>query len=229
VRKLTALEPIGLFLFIMAYIWIWRARHAELWVAILACLVLSHLFHDESARELGFGRRSLSECADRFGPALAVLALLMLAAGLLLNTTRSIAVDQEFLALFAYLPWGLLQQYMVNGYFLNRFDRAFSPGVSAWLTAALFGAAHTPNWFLMAVTIVGGWCATQVYRRYRNLFFLGIAHATVGFLLFLTVPDSISHHLNIGPRQLHRQQVRRTLPIPSHNDALLLRSPRTSP
>ena len=40
---------------------------------------------------------------------------------------------------------------MVNGYFLNRFDRAFSPGVSAWLTAVLFGVVHTPNWFLMAV------------------------------------------------------------------------------
>lgn len=210
-RKLAALEPIGLFLLILAYIWIWRARHAELWVAILACLVLSHLLHRETARELGFGRRSLYECANRFGPALAVFALLLLAAGLLLNTTRPMAVNQAFLALFAYLPWGLLQQYMLNGYFLNRFDRAFPPAASAWLTAALFGVVHTPNWFLMAVTFLGGWCATQVYRRYRNLYFLGIAHATVGFLLFVTVPDSISHHLNVGPPQLHRQAIRRTI------------------
>ena len=146
-----------------------------------------------------------------FRPVLAILALVMLAAGLLLNTTRRMAADQAFLALFAYLPWGVLQQYMLNGYFLNRFDRAFSPRASAWLTAVLFGVAHTPNWFLMAVALVGGWCATQVYRRHRNLYFLGIAHATIGFLLFVTVPDSISHHLDIGPGLLHPRHVRHAI------------------
>jgi len=203
-RKFALLEPAAMFLFILGYIWIWRASHPYLWIAILACLLLSHMLHRESARELGFGRASLSECTHRFAPLLTVLALAMLAGGLLLNTTRRMPADQAFLALFAYLPWGILQQYMLNGYFLNRFDRAFTPSASAWLTAVLFGVVHTPNWFLMAVGLVGGWCATQVYRRHRNLYFLGIAHATIGFLLFVTVPDSISHHLNIGPGQLHR-------------------------
>ena len=210
-RKLAALEPAGLFVFLMAYIWIWRARHPYLWIAILACLLLSHLLHRESAGDLGFGRRSLRECAHRFAPALAILALLLLAAGLLLHTTRQMASGQAFLALFASLPWGVVQQYLLNGYFLNRFDRAFSPRPSAWLTAALFAAAHTPNWFLMAVALLGGWCATQVYRRRRNLYFLGIAHATVGFLLFVTVPDSISHHLDVGPGLLHQRKVHRAI------------------
>jgi membrane protease YdiL (CAAX protease family) len=210
-RKLALLEPAALFLFLMGYIWIWRASHPYLWVAILACLLLSHAVHREGARELGFGRASLVECTHRFGPLLTVLALIMLAGGLLLNTTRRMPADQAFLALFAYLPWGVLQQYMLNGYFLNRFDCALGPRASAWLTAALFGVVHTPNWFLMIVGVVGGWCATQVYRRHRNLYFLGIAHATIGFLLFVTVPDSISHHLNIGPGQLHRREVHRVV------------------
>jgi len=210
-RKLALLESAALFLFIMGYIWIWRASHPYLWTAILACLLLSHAVHREGARELGFGRASLVECTHRFGPLLTVLALVMLAGGLLLNTTRRMPADQAFLALFAYLPWGALQQYMLNGYFLNRFDRALHPRASAWLAAVLFGVVHTPNWFLMIVGLVGGWCATQVYRRHRNLYFLGIAHATIGFLLFVTVPDSISHHLNIGPGQLHRRQVHRVV------------------
>lgn len=210
-RKLAALEPAGLFVFIMGYIWIWRASHPYLWIAILGCLLLSHVLHREGARELGFGRASLYECTHHFGPLLIVLALAMLAGGLLLNTTRRMANDQAFLALFAYLPWGVLQQYMLNGYFLNRFDRALSPRASAWLTAVLFGVAHTPNWFLMAVAVVGGWSATQVYRRHRNLYFLGVAHATIGFLLFVTVPDSISHHLDVGPGLLHRRQVHRAI------------------
>ncbi len=204
-RKLAALEPAALFLFIMGYIWIWREHHPHLWVAILACLLLSHLLHGESARGLGFGRERLNECTHRFAPLLTVLALAMLAGGLLLNTTRRMAPEQAFLALFAYLPWGVVQQYLINGYFLNRFDRAFSPRTSAWLTAALFAAAHTPNWFLMSVGLAGGWCSTQVYRRHRNLYFLGMAHAAIGFLLFVTVPDSISHHLQVGPGMLHRR------------------------
>jgi membrane protease YdiL (CAAX protease family) len=210
-RKLAALEPAALFLLIMGYIWIGRARHPYLWIAILACLLLSHLFHRESARDLGFGRESLSECAHRFAPLLTVLALAMLAGGLLLNTTRRMPSEQAFLALFAYLPWGLLQQYMLNGYFLNRFDRVLLPRASAWLTALLFSLAHTPNWFLMAVGLAGGWCATQVYRRHRNLYFLGVAHATIGFLLFVTVPDSISHHLTVGPGYLHRHEPPRAI------------------
>ena len=160
-RQLAVLEPAVLFAAIMGYIWIWRASHPRLWIAILASLFVSHMMHREGARQLGFGRQSLSECAHRFAPLLAVLALVMLTAGILLNTTRRMAPDQAFLALFAYLPWGVLQQYMLNGYFLNRFDRAFSPRASAWLTAVLFGVVHTPNLFLMAVALVGGWCATQ--------------------------------------------------------------------
>jgi membrane protease YdiL (CAAX protease family) len=207
VRKLALLEPAALFLFIMGYIWIWRAGHPYLWIAILGCLLVSHLLHREKARELGFGRGSLEECTHRFAPLLTVLALVMMAGGLLLNTTRRMPADQAFLALFAYLPWGVLQQYMINGYFLNRFERGLSPRTASWLAAVLFAVAHTPNWFLMAVGFVGGWCATLVYRRHRNIYFLGVAHATIGFLLFVTVPDSISHHLNVGPGH-HRQEAR---------------------
>jgi hypothetical protein len=51
----------------------------------------------------------------------------------------------------------------------------------------------------MAVTLLGGYASTQLYRRYRNLYFLGLAHGVLGFVLYLVVPDSISHHLNVGP------------------------------
>ena len=206
-HKLAVLEPLVVFLAIMGYIWLWRQHHPLWSLAILTCLVLSHWIHRESARELGFGRARLEECAHRFAPMLIVLALAMLAGGLLLNTTRRMSPDQAFLALFAYLPWGVLQQYMLNGYFLNRFDRAFQPKQAAAITAILFSLAHTPNWFLMAVCLVGGWCATQVYRRHRNLYFLGIAHAALGFLIYVTVPDSVSHHLTVGPGHLHRRAV----------------------
>jgi membrane protease YdiL (CAAX protease family) len=211
-RTLALLEPACLFASIMAYIWFLRFPCPHLWIAILGLMLLSHALHREGPRAMGFGRRSLLECAHRFAPAIAVLSLLLLAAGLLLHTTRRMASDRAFFALAAYLPWGVLQQYILNGYFLNRFDQSLSPRAASWLTAGLFTAAHAPNWFLMAVALPGGWCSTRVYRRYRNLYFLGLAHATVGFLLFLTVPDSISQHLDVGPGFVHRWHAHGTTP-----------------
>ena len=87
-RKLALLEPVGLFVFVMTYIWVWRASHPYLWIAILACMLVSHLLHRESPRDLGFGSGSLRECTHRFAPLLTVLALLLLAAGLLLLGAR---------------------------------------------------------------------------------------------------------------------------------------------
>jgi len=119
--------------------------------------------------------------------------------GILLQTTRPIRFEQGLLAWAGYLPWGLFQQYILNGYFLNRFDSVLSRRTAPMMSAALFSGAHLPNWFLMAVTLLLGYLCGRIYRRYNNLYFLGIAHGTVGFLLFLVVPDSISHHLIVGP------------------------------
>jgi hypothetical protein len=51
----------------------------------------------------------------------------------------------------------------------------------------------------MVITLVLGYVCGRIYIRYKNLYFLGIAHATIGFLLFLVVPDSVTHHLVVGP------------------------------
>jgi hypothetical protein len=56
----------------------------------------------------------------------------------------------------------------------------------------------------MGVALVLGYASARIYHRYRNLYFLGMAHAAVGFLLFLLIPDSISRHLNVGPAWFKR-------------------------
>ncbi|HEV3196683.1 MAG TPA: CPBP family glutamic-type intramembrane protease [Bryobacteraceae bacterium] len=199
VRRFAILEPILVFAMIMQYIWGLRYRHPGMWLLILGLMMLSHLVHRERAGTLGFDAIHLRACWDEFTPALAFFALLMLAAGTLLQTTRPIGFDRALLSWVAYLPWGLFQQYILNGYFLNRFDAVFSRRAAPMAAAALFSGAHLPNGFLMAVTLVAGYCCTRIYQKYNNLYFLGLAHATVGFFLFLVVPDSISHHLTVGP------------------------------
>ncbi len=123
----------------------------------------------------------------------------MLSCGFMLDTTRPIRFEDAMLAWIAYVPWGLFQQYLMNGYFLKRFEGVLSPRAALLVTAALFAGVHTPNWFLMAVGLLAGWASVYIYRRHKNLYFLGLAHGTIGFVLFLVVPDRISHHLAVGP------------------------------
>ena len=199
VRKYAVVEPFAVFILIMAYIWDLRFTHPAFWVAIFLVMLASHHVRGEDAGMLGFRARNLRECLETYAPVLLFFTLLMLASGILLETTRPIRFDQGVLSWAAYLPWGLFQQYILNGYFLNRLDASLGRRTAPVVSAALFSGAHTPNWFLMAVTLLLGYCCTILYRRYKNLYFLGIAHGTVGFLLYLVVPDSISHHLNVGP------------------------------
>lgn len=198
-RRIAVLEPLTVFGLIMAYIWELRFRHHSAWLIILALVLLSHVLRRERADALGFHVRNLRQCLDEFLPLLGFLGLAMLAAGILLQTTRPIRFGDAFLAWFGYLPWGTFQQYLLNGYFLNRLGRVMAPRSASMASAVLFSGAHLPNWFLMAVTLLLGYCCARLYQRHKNLYFLGIAHATVGFFLFLVVPDSISHHLVVGP------------------------------
>ncbi len=199
VRKLAILEPVLVYAMILAYIWDWRFSHGGAWVAILGLMLLSHVVRRESAYGLGFRTCNMGECWRDVAPALAALSLLMLASGILLHTMRPIGVGTAVASLAAYLPWGVFQQYALNGYFLNRLDAVLGRRAAFLVAAALFCGVHAPNWFLMVVAFPAGYCSTLIYRRYRNLYILGLAHATVGFLLFLVVPDSVSHHLKVGP------------------------------
>jgi len=196
---IAILEPLSVFVLIMAYIWDLRFSHHGVWLGILSLMIVSHLARRERAQSLGFRADNLRHCLSEFAPLLGLLALAMLAGGILLETTRSIEFPKGAAALGAYLPWGVFQQYILNGYFLNRFDRVLPARAASFAAAALFSGAHLPNWFLMLVTLPLGYCAARIYRRQRNLYFLGIAHGIIGFLLFLVVPDSISHHLTVGP------------------------------
>ena len=198
-RIVSVVEALAVFAIIMAYIWKLRFTHPAFWFPVVALILLSHVLHHERAQALGFQAKDFGNCVRRFGPALIGLALAILSAGLLFGTIRPIGFGQAMGSFALYLPWGLFQQYLMNGYFLKRFDVVLSQNAANVLTSGLFCAVHSPNWFLMLVTPVAGYGAVWVYRRYKNLYFLGLAHAMIGFLLFVAVPDSVSHHLNVGP------------------------------
>lgn len=198
-RALGLIEPVAMFAAIMAYIWRLRFSLSWSWAPLLGVVILSHIVRGERVSQLGFRLKNLGQSFRRFGAALFSILLALFTLGFLFGTFRPLTAGQAGASLALYLPWGLFQQYLLNAYFLRRFETALAPLAAAILTATLFAAVHSPNWFLMLVTLTATFAAVPIYRRFGNLYFLGFAHATIGFLLFLVVPDSISHHLNVGP------------------------------
>jgi membrane protease YdiL (CAAX protease family) len=228
------LEPLFMFGLILAYIWKLRFIYPSCWIVIPVLMLLSHLIRRESPRALGFRTDNLTDHLKEFALLLIPIVLALLAGGAWFHTFRRIGFDDILLSLAAYLPWGLVQEYALNGYFLNRFDQRLSRRAASVLAALLFCAAHAPNYFLMAVTLPLAWCATVVYRRTRNLYVLGVAHAIIGLMLFLVVPDSISHHLRVGPGylQFHHVHLRGPGAVAGEGDLGFIRRPgrvRVSP
>ncbi len=195
-------EALGIFLAVMVYIWWLRLDYPWLAFLLLAFVAGTQIARREGPREMGFGWSDARAAFGALIPWVVAAAALLWVLGMALETLRPMRPRFLWGGLAAYILWGLLQQYLLNAFLLKRLLEWAGPRPATLLAAVLFSLVHLPNWFLMAVTLVGGYLAARVYLRYRSLWVLGLAHGILAFVLFLVVPDSISAHFLIGPRYL---------------------------
>ncbi len=188
---------------ILVYIWRFREAYSLSWIPIALGLLISHAVRRETPAAIGFGPAGWREAARKMAPWVAVLIAVLVGVGLWFETIRPASFERRLWNLARYLPWGVVQQYLLNGYFLNRLQVVFGAGKerrTLAVTVLLFTGAHAPNPFLMAVAAAGGWICGRLYLRYRNLFVLGLAHGLVGFTLHLVTPLWLSRGFYAGPR-----------------------------
>ena len=103
------------------------------------------------------------------------------------------------LHVWGYLVWALLQQFILQDFFLLRLLRITHNPASAVLAAGLlFGAAHIPNPVLTVATLLWGTAACFIFLRYRSLYVLAIAHWMLGLCIAVTVPNALNHHMRVG-------------------------------
>jgi len=169
-----------------------------------ALMIYSHRLRGETVREIGWN-------VSEFWPALKLLALPMLAGSTLLalvgwlwlGATFRIGGGRAGWAVLGFpvwgLAWGLLQQYVLQGFVNRRAQILFGRGWSSVaLTASVFALLHLPNLWLAAATFAGGLLWAWVYQRAPNLYALALSHAAMTWVLVSTLPDSALRGLRVG-------------------------------
>jgi membrane protease YdiL (CAAX protease family) len=101
-----------------------------------------------------------------------------------------------------WLPvWGLVQQYVLQGFINRRAQIIWGRGArSVLLVALLFALLHLPNPLLSVATFLGGVIWAIVYQRAPNLFALALSHALMSLLLATSLPASALNSLRVGIR-----------------------------
>jgi hypothetical protein len=205
-RWRAIIEIVSMLAVIVLYIWWVRAAWPWVWAMPFALMLASTVRDGNWLPRLDYFRESFRAAAL---PVLAFAAV-ALAIAEALGSRRPVRFADAVGGMAVYCAWGLFQQYVLNGFFVRRLEIiAPSPVLIPPAAASLFAVAHWPNPFMLAVAFAAGWVASWFYLRHRSILFLGLAHGILGTVVFLAVPDDISHHLDVGPsyivicRRLH--------------------------
>jgi hypothetical protein len=109
----------------------------------------------------------------------------------------------DLLHVDGYVLWTLYQQFLLQDYFMPRLNRMLNSNAAIALAAVLFATAHLPNLTLTAATLVWGAVSCFLFRRYRNIYALGLAQGILGLCFAVCVPDAFHHHMRVGLGYLH--------------------------
>jgi membrane protease YdiL (CAAX protease family) len=198
-RRLAIWGEILLVLVLLEIVF-WTPRslpHTLLIITAVACVVWFG-FRGRSRQELGFVWPSRKGTASilAIGCGLAVaIPLLVMASG---HPVPANPDWPEFHNLWPYVIWALGQQFLLQSYFYVRFETLLGARTAVVVSTVMFALLHLPNLPLTALTLLGGLFFTEMFRIYRSLYPLGIAHAALGIAIAYSLPDGLMHHMRVG-------------------------------
>lgn len=189
---------------IEAVLWTEGSTRFILYVLANIWILYAALRHRRSARELGVSLTGFRESAWIM-IAGAALALVILGVGTVSGTLHILfGVTPVVSHVLAYCLWAVMQQFVAQSYFFLQIESLTGSSRKAVVgSGLLFGLLHIPNPALLMATTVGGLAFSALFRRYRNIYPIAIAHALVALAIAVSVPDSVHRHMRVGIGYLH--------------------------
>src|SRR5271156_411012 len=178
---------------------IWTPEHLQRMLSPIALVLtlLVVLARRQSRDELGLGWRGLIPSLWILPAAIGFAAVSAFVAAKI--GTLHPLYKADFAHISGYVLWTIYQQFLLQDYFMDRLLRLVSNQAAAvTLAGVLFAAAPLPNLVLTAATLVWGVVSCALFRRYRNLWALGLAQGLLGLCFAICVPDTLHHHLRVG-------------------------------
>jgi hypothetical protein len=184
---------------ILGAIWTLNPWQRYFYWSAIVWVVVTTVIHRPTLASIGLGLSGLLSSLWIVGAAGALTVLAVYFAERLHSLHPLHGPTPVIPHIWGYLLWSLMQQFLLQIYFLLRLMRLLPGKLGPILTAALlFSLAHLPNPVLTPVTLVWGLAACVLFLRYRNIYALGLAHGIFGLCVAVIVPDSIHHHMRVG-------------------------------
>jgi membrane protease YdiL (CAAX protease family) len=174
------------------------AQRVWFWAAII-WVVLTVATPSHSRSELGLGLQGLRGTWWLLPLALAAAGTAVATAWWVGYLHPAFGRATQSSQYFAYALWALFQQFILQSYFFLRLERMLgSARLAVVACALLFSIMHLPNPFLVVTTFVAGLVLCELFRRHRNIYPLGLAHALWGLCLAVTLSSDVHHNMRVG-------------------------------
>lgn len=193
-------QIVAVFVFLELALWAPTTHLRNRWAVVaIVTLLVCVLIDRPSLARLGLGLPKMS------GAVVVLFSGLAAAAFLLIFTNwigGQIPANPTWFpnlrSAWGYVLWALIQEFLLQSFFFSHFEELYGSPSAVWIASALFAAAHLPSPVLTTATLIGALFFCEMFRRYRNIYPLGIVHAMLGLTIAMVTPDSLLHHMRVG-------------------------------
>jgi Type II CAAX prenyl endopeptidase Rce1-like len=198
-RGADLVELVVAYALILAAIWTLNPWQRLFYWGAIVWIVVTTWIHRTTWKALGLGSTGLLRSLWIVAAAAALALVAVYLAGRQHTLHRLHGPTPPLSHVWGYLIWAVMQQFLLQIYFLLRLQRMLPGKVAPVLAAAgLFSLAHLPNPVLTPVTLVWGIAACLLFLRYRNIYALGLSHGILGLCVAVVVPEPVQHHMRVG-------------------------------
>lgn len=190
------IEIAVVFCLIMAAIWTPQGRLNTLFsISAAACVVGFAVAGPWTSRDMGLANPLAGAAKTILAGSLLCGAIWLVGLALrFAGTGYPISWNRSW----QYVTWALVQEFILQSLFFVRLESVMGSRRATITATSLYATAHIPSPLLTALSFLGGLIFCEMFRRWRNIFPIGIIHAALGLTIATSLPDKWLHHMRVG-------------------------------